>query len=247
VWEIAAPSRAAESLLARRSGDSRGYHPVVARLPAPRLLTFDIFGTVLDWRGGLGEAVRRHGLELDERDFERVIDRQAEEEAGTYRSYIEIAASSLIQTLRMPAAAARGIAASAGTWPLFPDSADGLRSLMRIAPCVATTNSDLAHGKQVQDQLGFRLSGWICAEDLRCYKPAPEFWVAVGARRRVPFGPHWWHVSAYADYDLEPAMRLGLTCVFVERPHSRWGPAAIRVPDLRALASVAAEAAASPP
>jgi 2-haloalkanoic acid dehalogenase type II len=213
--------------------------------PAPKLLTFDIFGTVLDWRRGLREAVAAEGLVLDDRAFERVIDRQAAKEAGPYRTYAAIVEASLVATLRMKRAAARAIAAAAGGWPLFPDSADALRALMRIAPCVATTNSDTAHGKQVQDQLGYRMSGWICAEEVRCYKPAPEFWRAVAARRGVSFGPEWWHVSAYADYDLEPAARLGLTCVFVERPHARWGPAALRVADLRALATAATRAASA--
>jgi len=213
--------------------------------PAPRLLTFDIFGTVLDWRRGLREAVLAQGLSLTDRSFERVIDRQAALEAGRYRTYAQIVEESLVVALRMKRPAARSIARAAGRWPLFPDSADGIRTLMRIAPCVATTNSDAAHGKQVEGQLGFRMSGWISAEDVRCYKPSPQFWRAVSARRGVPFGPEWWHVSAYADYDLEPATRLGLTCVFVERPHARWGPSAVRVPDLRALARIAADLAAA--
>jgi FMN phosphatase YigB (HAD superfamily) len=108
---------------------------------------------------------------------------------------------------------------------------------MRAAPCVAMTNSDQEHGRQVEDQLGFRLSGWICAEDVRCYKPAAEFWTAVSARRSVPFGPSWWHVSAYADYDLATASRFGLTTVFVDRPHSIWGPSTLVATDLRALAT----------
>ena len=46
----------------------------------------------------------------------------------------------------------------------------------------------------------------------------------------------WWHVSAYADYDHETARSLGLSCVFVRRPHSRPGAADLAVADLAALA-----------
>ena len=202
----------------------------------PSLMTFDIFGTVLDWRQGLVDAAAAHGIDIDDKRFQAVIDHQARAESGPYRSYAEIAADSLIQVLRMPKKAARTIAEEAGGWPLFPDAADGLRALMRIAPCVAMTNSDQSHGKQVQDQLGFRLNGWICAEDVRCYKPAPEFWTAVSSRRGVPFGSSWWHISAYADYDMATAGRLGLTTVFIERDHNVWGPSSLTAPDLRALA-----------
>jgi 2-haloalkanoic acid dehalogenase type II len=202
----------------------------------PRIVTLDIFGTVLDWRLGLVEAAAAQGIEVDERQFEAVIDHQARAESEPYRPYAEIMAESLVRVLGLSRKAARSIAEEAGTWPLFPDSADGLRALMRIAPCVAMTNSDQTHGKQVQENLGFRLNGWICAEDVRCYKPAPEFWTAVSARRGIPFGSDWWHISAYADYDMETAARLGLTTVFIERPHNVWGPSSLTAPDLRALA-----------
>ncbi len=203
----------------------------------PSLLTFDIFGTVVDWRRGLAEAAMEHGIQVGDREFDAVIDHQARAEAGAYRPYMDILAESLTGVLRMDRRAARAIAAEAGRWPLFSDSADGIRMLMRVAPCVAMTNSDQEHGVQVQHQLGFRLSGWICAEDVRCYKPAGEFWTAVASRRRKTFGPSWWHVSAYADYDHETAGRLGLTTVFVPRPHSRWGPSIVTAADLRALAT----------
>src|SRR5205085_8095336 len=97
-------------------------------------------------------------------------------------------------------------------------------------------NSDLAHGEQVQAQLGFRLSDWLCAEETHCYKPDPEFWNAMARRWRLTPGPEWWHVSAYADYDLAVANRLGLTTVFVARPHARRGPATHSVVDLAELA-----------
>jgi 2-haloalkanoic acid dehalogenase type II len=203
----------------------------------PALLTFDIFGTVLDWRRGLGEAAASHGARVDDPEFDAIIDFQSRAEAGRYRPYADILAESLVHVLRMGRRAAEAIAAEAGRWPLFPDAADGLRRLMRFAFCVAMTNSDQEHGRQIQDQLGFRLHGWICAEDVRCYKPAPEFWTAVSARRSQPLDASWWHVSAYADYDLATASRLGLTTVFIAREHSRWGPSAVTAADLGALAT----------
>ena len=213
--------------------------------PAPRLLTFDVFGTVLDWRRGIVEAARECGYAVDDARFQAMLDFQVREETGVYRPYEDILADSLRSVLRMTRSDARSMAAAAGSWPLYDDSADALRSLMRATPCVAMTNSDQVHGRAVQERLGFRLSGWICAEDVRCYKPAPEFWIAVGARRRQALDATWWHVSAYADYDLATAGRLGLTTVFVERPHAVWGPATLTVPDLRALAEVASRAIAT--
>ncbi|HZI89161.1 MAG TPA: HAD family hydrolase [Candidatus Polarisedimenticolia bacterium] len=203
----------------------------------PRLLTFDIFGTVLDWRRGLRDSLRRHGEELRDEDFDRVIDCQAGLESESFRSYASIVSSSLTRILGIPHATAKSIGAEAGTWPLYPDSREALRRLRRMAPCVATTNSDASHARQAQGNLGFDLDGWITAEAVRCYKPDPAFWRHAARKRSVPFDRSWWHVSAYADYDLATARRLGLTCVFVGRPHARYGPAHLYVRDLAELAA----------
>jgi len=219
------------------------------------LITFDFFGTVVDWRRGLREALAGN---LTDEAFERVIDRQGELEQEKFRSYAEIVAQSLREVVGFPqhraeaggrsigdeldldAVTAARIGGEAGKWPLFPDSAEALRRLRSIAPCAAITNSDLGHGAQVQAQLGFSLDGWICAEETRTYKPDPEMWRAASRRMRVPFSRDWWHVSAYADYDLAPARALGLTCVFVRRPHSRLGPNDLSVENLNELADLAA-------
>jgi 2-haloalkanoic acid dehalogenase type II len=204
----------------------------------PTLLTFDIFGTVVDWRRGLEEALRAEGHAVAPGDFDRVIDLQGALERQGFRSYREITARSLVEALGVPAEAAGRIGAAVGRWPLYPDSREALARLQRLAPCMAMTNSDRAHGAQVQEQLGFRLSDWLCAEEVGLYKPDPAFWRAVAARRGIDPSPAWWHVSAYADYDLDVAAGLGLTTVYVERPHARPGPATHAVRDLLELATL---------
>jgi 2-haloacid dehalogenase len=207
-------------------------------LARPSILTFDIFGTVIDWRRGMRDALAREGVDLDDADFDRVIDAQGAAERGTFRRYADITAASLEETLGVPPEAAARIGAAVGAWPPFSDAAEGLRLLLKRAPCVAMTNSDLPHGVQAQQGLGFRLSDWICAEVTRVYKPSRQVWEHAAARLGVPLGPPWWHVSAYGDYDLETARALGLTCVYVERPHARPGPTDLHVGDLIELAAI---------
>ena len=201
------------------------------------LMTFDIFGTVLDWRRGLREAPPGP---LPDAAFDRIVDRQGELERERFRPYAEIVAQSLVEVAGVDPARAARIGAGAGNWPLFADSAAALRRLREVTRCAATTNSDLAHGDQVRAQLGFDLDGWICAEAVRAYKPDAEVWRTASRVMAVPFGRDWWHVSAYADYDLATARDLGLTRVLVKRPHHRAGPADLVVEDLAELAEVAA-------
>jgi 2-haloalkanoic acid dehalogenase type II len=205
----------------------------------PKLFTFDIFGTVVDWRRGLSEAVARAGRPLADGEFDAIVDRQgALERERPFRNYREITKLSLTEVLDLHAATAESIGDGVGEWPAYADAPAALRRLMAVAPCVAMTNSDRAHGVQAQRALGFLLSAWICAEDVRLYKPDAGFWGEVSRRLGVKPGPAWWHASAYADYDLDVARSLGLTTVYVDRPHARPGPADHRVADLGELAAL---------
>src|SRR5436309_608132 len=77
-----------------------------------------------------------------------------------FRPYREIVAQSLVEELGTDGERAARIGAAAGTWPLFSDSAEGLRRLRAVARCVAITNSDPEHRPQIEEQLGFALDGW---------------------------------------------------------------------------------------
>ncbi len=207
-------------------------------LARPTLFTFDIFGTVLDWRTGLETACRAAGRPLGPGDFDRVIDAQAQLEQGEFTNYATVTQRSLVDVLEIADDDAADISANLGHWPLYSD-ASVLQALMHVAPCAAMTNSDRRHGKAIQDRLGFRLSTWLCAEDIRLYKPDPEFWRHMSRLQGIAPGPGWWHVSAYADYDLAVARDLGLTTVFINRPHARAGPASATVTGLSALLTLA--------
>ena len=206
----------------------------------PALFTFDIFGTVVDWRRGLSDALVAAGLPAARAasSFDALVDAQARiEQAAPGRRYRDIVADSAREVLGLDAARAAAVAATVGAWPPYPDSAAALARLARIAPLVALTNSDRDQGAQVRAALpGVPWTHWLCAEETGWYKPDPRVWEACAARTGIPAGPEWWHVSAYADYDLEEAARRGLTTVYVERPHQRAGPAAHTVRDLEALA-----------
>ena len=75
------------------------------------LLTFDVFGTVLDWRTGLREAL---GGRLTDEAFDRVVDRQGELEQERFRPYAELVAQSLVDELDVDPHQAARIGAEAG-------------------------------------------------------------------------------------------------------------------------------------
>ena len=69
---------------------------------APKLITFDIFGTVLDWRTGLEEACRQAGRPLCEGEFDRIVDVQGALEQGSFLDYATITRLSLMDVLGLP-------------------------------------------------------------------------------------------------------------------------------------------------
>ena len=201
----------------------------------PQFITFDIFGTVVDWRAGLELACKAADRPLVPGEFDRLVDAQGRLQKGEFLPYTEVTVRSLTEVLSVSVAVASRITESIGTWPFYSESANALAELIEIVPCAAMTNSDHVHGEQIQERLGFRLAEWLCAEETGVYKPDVRFFQAMAARRDTVLGKDWWHVSAYADYDLAQANHLGLSTVFVNRPHSRPGAATYRVEDLREL------------
>jgi putative hydrolase of the HAD superfamily len=215
-------------------------------LRRPALLTFDIFGTVVDWRRGLVDACVEVGGVARERaaaSFDAMVDAQGRlEQAKPGRRYRTIVAEAASVVLGIDAPLADAVAATVGRWPPYPDSTAALARLARVAPLVALTNSDSDQGAEVRAALGGEEKvpwhRWLCAEETGIYKPDPRAWEACRAATNVAEGDAWWHVSAYADYDLDEARRRGLTTVYVERPHRRPGPATHVVKDLAALADL---------
>ncbi len=219
--------------------------------PLPALLSFDVFGTIVDWRAGITRDLAAVGVRVDSAIFDAIVDAQGADEQAAFRPYAEIVARSLVRVCSLAEGAAQAIGAGVGTWPVYADAPAALARLARVAPLAALTNSDRAHRADVVAQLGLAPAHWVCAEEVGAYKPDRRMWDALAARV-APFGiaagPAWWHVSAYADYDLAAARPLGLTCVFVDRPHARRGDPALAdvvVPDLAALADAVERAAAS--
>ena len=162
----------------------------------PTCITFDVFGTTIDWRRGLQTDLAKAGCACSDELFEKIIAAQAGSEEGSFRSYREITAASLVEVLGLDGIVADHIGQNVGKWPFYADSREALQRLQRLVPCIAMTNSDRIHGQQVLEQLGFSLTDWVCAEEVRHYKPNASFWRAVAARRQIKPGPTWWHASA---------------------------------------------------
>src|SRR5690242_15811802 len=96
-------------------------------------LTFDCYGTLIDWERGILDALARAGASEDpEALLEAYAKAEAQLEAGPYKTYREVVARcyvALAEELPLREGGMDEFADAVGDWPAFPDSAQALRQL----------------------------------------------------------------------------------------------------------------------
>jgi len=218
-------------------------------------LTFDCYGTLVDWESGLVSALRpllqAHGVAWpgDDPVLERFAGLEAAAEEGVYRSYRDVLGEVLVglgeELGFAPSPEDRSaFADSVGRWPVFPDTTAALRRLARRYRLAIVSNVDDGLFAHTAKALGVRFDEVVTAEQVRSYKPAPAHFHEVLRRLDLP-GDRVLHVAQSLFHDVLPAQVLGLSSVWVNRRSGRGGSGATRpararpeleVPDLRTLA-----------
>jgi 2-haloacid dehalogenase len=203
--------------------------------------TFDCYGTLIDWEGGLGSFLydfalrqrddRSNGRELRER-WEAI---QFEVIHGEYMRYADALAESLRllseeRGWRYSDEDGKALARSMRSWQPFPDTAPALRRAHDAGlKLVIVSNTDRDIIEHSLRQIEAPIDDIVTAEDVGSYKPSlPHFertLKVVGAPAEQIL-----HVAFGFKYDIGPAQELGFASAWVNRrAEPRPGPA---VPDL---------------
>ena len=212
------------------------------------VLTFDCYGTLIDWHGGVrAAAAELPGLEGV--DLERLeLDREAadmELGRGPYRPYGEILAESLVRAAAQQGREVRDdeaerFARSMSAWRPFEDSRWALERLSRRYRLAILSNVETRVLEASVEQLGVTFELLITAEEVRSYKPAPRHFEVALDRLGCPKDALL-HVACSLYHDVRPAQALGIESAFVDRDgraipedlHPRYV-----APDLATLADV---------
>jgi 2-haloacid dehalogenase len=224
------------------------------------VLTFDCYGTLIDWESGILAAIRpildAHGVSADDEGVLAAFGRhESELEAGPYKPYREILGGVLTAMLehfgQVPTP--EDVAAFGGSvadWPAFPDSAAALASLHERYRLGVITNCDDDLFAASAKRLAFEPDWVITAQQARRYKPNPRSFELAFERIGLP-PKRILHAAQSLFHDHVQAKRLGLSTVWVDRRHDRPGTGAtppasatpdLVVPDMATLARLAAEA-----
>jgi len=218
------------------------------------VLTFDCYGTLIDWESGIWEALggilAGHQVSVTpEKALELYGELEAEAERGAYRDYKTVLRTVLEgfgARLRFAPAASelQRFAASVKDWPAFPDSPRALQALKTKYKLAIISNIDDDLFAFSAQRLQVQFDWVITAHQAKSYKPSLNNFRLAFDRIGVPPAKIL-HVAQSLFHDIAPAKTLGLATVWVNRRHDKAGSGAtppalaqpdLEVPDLHSLA-----------
>jgi 2-haloacid dehalogenase/putative hydrolase of the HAD superfamily len=215
-----------------------------------RALTFDCYGTLIDWETGIADTVRPwlagtgvpEGLVITAFALMQAKHQQVRP-ALLYPELLRRTWHDVEGTFGWPRDESRAaaFAASVGDWPPFPDTVENLRRLHRHFRLAILSNVDNASLARTLVRLEVPFDLTVTAEDVGAYKPAePHFERAIASLAAMGIAKDAiLHVAQSKHHDVVPGRRHGLATVWVNRRHGRPGSGATLAteaePDLTVL------------
>jgi 2-haloacid dehalogenase len=220
-------------------------------------ITFDCYGTLIDWEAGILPALRSvlaaHGQSLpDAPILELYGEFEAQAESGAYQSYRDILESVVRQFgercgFHPSPTELRSLHESVPAWPPFPDTVAALQKLQQSYQLAVISNIDDDLFAETRKHLRVDFTGVITAQQARSYKPSlNNFRVALQTLGVEP--SRLLHAGQSVYHDVIPAQSLGINTVWVNRQSARPGVGAVRaasgqpdleVPNVATLAALA--------
>lgn len=189
-----------------------------------RWATFDCYGTLIDWNGGIGRELERlfgaehtarllHGYHEVERELEH------DEPEASYRKVLTVALVRLAERegLDLDPSDQDALARSLPAWEPFPEVRAALEDVRgRGWKLAILSNTDRDFIDASMKLIGVPFEQAIVASELGSYKPRLKHWQAFEERVDAGLGAHV-HVAASLFHDIAPARELGLPTVWINR------------------------------
>ena len=207
-----------------------------------RWATFDCYGTLIDWNGGIRAQLGRvFGEDRADELLRRYHELEPELQADGTLSYREVLTEAL-RRLGVPDGEETALADSLPDWQPFPEVPQALEEARdrgwRLA-ILSNTDRDYIEASMRRLGGGFELA--IVASEIGSYKPALGHWRAFEDQVGRPPDVH---VAASLSHDVAPANELGLRSIWINRLGETPGPVPTReLPDLSVLAETLDELA----
>ena len=212
------------------------------RLSDFNALSFDCYGTLIDWETGLLEALKplrdRSGVSDDD-----LLTAYGEAEHEVEVEHPGLIYSQLLEKVHATLCRRLGVAedrdeaaklgASVGDWPAFADSPDALRYLKQHFKLVILSNVDRVSFAGSNRRLGVEFDHIFTAQDIGSYKPDPRNFEYLVARLDEAgiAKSELLHVAQSLYHDHVPANRMGIASAWIDRRHDKPGGGATVRPE----------------
>jgi len=206
-------------------------------------LTFDCYGTLIDWETGILDVLHRilsaHGKTIDDATLLKLYaDFEQLSENGEFHPYKDV----LQSVVRRFGAElgfepsddeARSLPDSLASWNPWPDTVDSLRRLKKKFRLAIISNVDDNLFAATRPKLQVEFDEVITAQQARAYKPSLKIFELALSRFGTPRN-RILHIGQSIFHDVVPAQKLGLATVWVNRPSARAGVGAVKAADAKA-------------
>jgi len=209
------------------------------------LLSFDCYGTMIDWESGIFSALRpilkAHQKKLSDiallEMYSELEFAAEQQDYQNYRAVLESVVRGFGSRLGFTPAEAevRSLPESVKTWQPFPDTVAALEKLKARYKLAVISNIDDDLFALTTPKLKVPFDYVITAQQAGCYKPCHKIFRIAQERSGMQL-EKWLHVGQSIYHDVIPAKSLGIKTVWVNRPSPRAGAGAARAasgqPDL---------------
>ncbi len=211
---------------------------VAADLGSFKVLSFDCYGTLIDWESGIHAALQPL---LDEAgvspSLEALLAKFAEHESAQQAATPDLPYSDVLTeihrqlaellSVNMSEAAHRQFGASVADWPAFADTVAALEYLQKHRRLAILSNIDNTSFEGSNRRLKVTFDAIFTAQDIGSYKPSPrnfDYLLARLAEQGIEKGEIL-HVAQSLFHDHVPAKSAGLACAWIDRRHDKsgWG------------------------
>jgi 2-haloacid dehalogenase len=219
-----------------------------------RLISFDCYGTLIDWEAGIFSALRptlaAHGKTMADADLLRLYSElESAAQQGEFHPYREVL-QSVVRGFGKHLgftptdSQTRSLPESLANWPPFADTIAALRKLKQRYQLAVISNVDDDLFAPTARRLQIPFDYVVTAQQANAYKPSLQMFRLAQQRTGAAPG-QWLHVAQSVHHDVVPARSLGIATVWVNRPSSRPGSGAakaatgqpdLEVPNLESLA-----------
>ena len=198
-------------------------------------LSFDCYGTLVDWETGISDAVAdslaAHDIRMSRSEILALfaeVEPQIQQGGGylEYRRVLRrvMAMMGIRLGVQFSESEMNCLVDTIGSWPVFPDTRDALRAMKRRYNLAIISNVDDDLFAPTADALGVELDAVVTAQQCRSYKPDHRNFQTALERMGVE-KDRWLHIGESLYHDIAPANELGIASVWVNRGHGGEGGA----------------------